>query len=89
MDDLWFNPNSRADDVLSSIIRFAIQYAKENTISLIKFPHLNREIANSYKKIGLFQKKHNYNYFIKMPKNSSLYSLSKSFFSMLQGDYGV
>ena len=89
MDDLWFNPNFRVEDVLSSIIKFTIQYAKENKISLIKFPHLNGEIANSYKKIGLFQKKHSYNYFIKMPKHSSLDSLSKRFFSMLQGDYGV
>ena len=76
--------------ILSAIVKFCIKYAQENEISSLRFPHFSLGYSDTYKKIGLLNKKYDHPGYIRIPDFLKISLTNEnSYFTLLQGDYGV
>jgi hypothetical protein len=88
--DCWVDYEISIMSVLSAIVRFCIKYAKENDVSRLRFPHFSPEYSNTLKKIGLLTKKYDHPGYIRIPDYlKKSFTNESSYFTLLQGDYGV
>ncbi len=85
--DLWIDP--ARNEVLDSLILFAIGYAKKDGLSLLIFPHFNRRLGEEYIKRGLitvyFDERKDY-FRVNIP---AVIDESNSYFVGLQGDHDL
>ncbi len=90
MVDLWHDQNWDLKQVMGALIRHNKGYAKRRSIPLIKYPHFCAELSRLYHKIGLPAKKMELMSYVRTP-NGSNWKLDSdnSFFTLLQGDFGV
>jgi len=88
--DCWIDYEVSMKYIISAIVKFCIKYAQENEISRLTFPHFSLEYSETYKKIGLLNKKYDHLGYIRIPDFLKISLTNEnSYFTLLQGDYGV
>lgn len=88
--DLWYDKEIRLDCMLSALTNYSISYAKKNHVAIIKYPHFTADISQHLSRLGFLSKKQMIRGYIRLANGSGLdLNESNSYFTMLQGDYGV
>lgn len=87
--DLWVDPAHAA--VITSLVRFAREYAHENSLDLVVFPDFTRTVKEHLIRLGLLrlQFPRRREYFKADTEISPEINASNSYFVGCQGDYGL
>jgi hypothetical protein len=86
--DLWLDPAE--SHLLQALVRAAKNYARQNSIDLISFPHFNNQIDIYFSRLGLLYMKSERNEYLKAnPRLAQDLTAENSYFVGLQGDAGL
>jgi hypothetical protein len=90
MADLWLFPSIELHKAISGLVDFVIGIAKMRNCSMVRFPHFTEKLAVAYKKKGLLHKKINRRNYYRLPSSLQIdFTSDNSYFTLLQGDYGI
>jgi hypothetical protein len=88
--DLWIFYKSDNQELIRSIVGFAIELGRKKGCTIVRFPHFNDTLSTSFRKAGLLQKKTPRRNYYRMPLGmKSDFTKANSYFTLMQGDYGI
>lgn len=89
--DLWFDFKTLDHSTIGSLLNYALCYAKERDCDLMLFHHFNKLVSTLFKQIGLlsFTFGERRDYFYGSAEIIKNINSENSYFSYMQGDYGL
>ena len=90
MVDLWYQKITGLKEILSVLIRYCNKYASKNMITYIEYPHFSKDLSYTCQSLGLNKKSNISTGYIRFANNQK-YEMNNdnSYFTLVQGDYGV
>jgi hypothetical protein len=90
MADLWLVPGIELQKAISGLVDIVIDIAKLSDCSMVRFSHFTEQLAVAYKKKGLLRKKIDRRNYYRLPSSQLIdFTSNNSYFTLLQGDYGI
>lgn len=89
--DFWYDDQDDLYKILMSFINDDRSQLRNNSsISSIRYPHFSQDISDALGSLRLFTHDTQFNGFVRLPNGSDLeLRTENSYFTLLQGDYGV
>jgi hypothetical protein len=88
--DLWIPFDHETYKVMKSLVLFVLEEAEKRDCVIIRFPHFNVKLTEFYKRAGLLQKRISRVNYCRIPVSmKTCFTEDNSYFTMLQGDYGI